>query len=153
MNSKLVSTDDSVTNKKDLSSLLSGKISQIRTVFVWWKLECLLIAWYARWHHWLNGNEFEHALEDGGGQGSLACCSPWGHKESDMTEQLNNSNLFLDCTPFSLHPLSPLSNDYLNLPFGSQGSSWRLKPIIKQALGDSGRLLCPGAPQGPARFH
>ena len=34
------------------------------------------------WHHRLNGHEFEHALGDGDGQGSLACCSPWGHKES-----------------------------------------------------------------------
>ena len=36
---------------------------------------------------WLNGHEFEQALGDGEGQGSLACCSPWGCKESDMTEQ------------------------------------------------------------------
>ena len=35
------------------------------------------------------GHEFEQALGDGEGQGRLACCSPWGHKESDMTEQLN----------------------------------------------------------------
>ena len=41
------------------------------------------------WHHWLNGHEFEKAPGVGDGQGSLACCSPWGHKESDMTEQLN----------------------------------------------------------------
>ena len=41
------------------------------------------------WHPWLDGHEFEQALEVAGGQGSLACCSPWGHKESDMTEQLN----------------------------------------------------------------
>ena len=41
------------------------------------------------WHHQLNGHEFEKALEVGDGQGSLACCSPWGRKESDMTEQLN----------------------------------------------------------------
>ena len=38
------------------------------------------------WHHRLNGHEFEQALGDGEGQGSLGCCSPWGHKESDMTE-------------------------------------------------------------------
>ena len=38
------------------------------------------------WHHWLDGHEFEQALGVGEGQGSLACCSPWGHKESDMTE-------------------------------------------------------------------
>ena len=37
------------------------------------------------WHHWLDGHEFEQALGDGDGQGSLACCSPWGHKESVMT--------------------------------------------------------------------
>ena len=37
------------------------------------------------WHHQLNGHEFELALGDGGGQQRLACCSPWGHKESDMT--------------------------------------------------------------------
>ena len=36
-------------------------------------------------HHCLNGHEFEQAPGDGEGQGSLACCSPWGHKESDMT--------------------------------------------------------------------
>ena len=41
------------------------------------------------WHHRLNGQEFELALGVGDGQGSLACCSPWGHKESDMTEGLN----------------------------------------------------------------
>ena len=42
------------------------------------------------WHHRLNGHEFEQTPGDGEGQGSLACYSPWGHKKSDMTEQLNN---------------------------------------------------------------
>ena len=42
------------------------------------------------WHPQLNGHEFEQAPGDGEGQGSLACCSPWGLKQSDMTEQLNN---------------------------------------------------------------
>ena len=42
------------------------------------------------WHHWLNGHEFEQVPGDGEGQGSLVCCSPWGHKELGMTEQLNN---------------------------------------------------------------
>ena len=46
-------------------------------------------------HHQLNGHEFEQALEDGEGQGSLACCSPWGHKESDTTELLKNSEIVL----------------------------------------------------------
>ena len=44
------------------------------------------------WHHQLNGHEFEQAPEVGKGQGSLACCSPWGSKESDTTEQLNSNN-------------------------------------------------------------
>ena len=43
------------------------------------------------WHHWLNGHEFEQALGDGAGQGSLVCCSPWGCKELDRTEWLNNN--------------------------------------------------------------
>ena len=46
-----------------------------------------------RWHHQLNGHEFEQAPVAGDGQGSLACCSPQGHKELEMTEQLN-------CTEF-----------------------------------------------------
>ena len=44
------------------------------------------------WHHQLNGHEFEQALGDGDGQGILVYCSPWGHKESDITEWLNNNN-------------------------------------------------------------
>ena len=43
----------------------------------------------AGWHHQPDGHEFEHALGVGNGQGSLACCRPWGLKDSDMTEQLN----------------------------------------------------------------
>ena len=41
-------------------------------------------------HPQLNGREFEQTLGDGEGQGSLGCCSPWGGKESNMTEQSNN---------------------------------------------------------------
>ena len=43
----------------------------------------------AGWHNQLDGHEFEQASGVGDGQWNLACCSPWGHKESDMTEQLN----------------------------------------------------------------
>ena len=68
------------------------------------------------WHHRLNGPEFEQALGVGDGQGSLACCSPWGHKMSDTIEQLNwtdGSRLWfwlLSSHPYSfpdtkLHPL------------------------------------------------
>ena len=45
------------------------------------------------WHHLPDGHEFEQALGVGDGQGSLACCSPWGHKELDMTERLNLTGL------------------------------------------------------------
>ena len=41
------------------------------------------------WHHRPDGRECEQALGVGDGQGSLACCSPWGQQESDTTEQLN----------------------------------------------------------------
>ena len=43
-------------------------------------------------HQQLNGHEFEQTQGDSEGPGSLAHCSPWGRKESDMTEQLNNNN-------------------------------------------------------------
>ena len=43
------------------------------------------------WHHQHNRQEFEQALGDGEGQGSLVCCNSWAYKESDMTEQLNNT--------------------------------------------------------------
>ena len=52
------------------------------------------------WHHPLDGHEFEQAPGVGGGQGSLACCSPWGRKELDVIERLNNNNDILD-RPFS----------------------------------------------------
>ena len=40
------------------------------------------------WHHQLDGLEFAQALGTGDGQASLACCSPWGHKEYDISEQM-----------------------------------------------------------------
>ena len=43
------------------------------------------------WHHLPNGHEFEQAPGDAEGQGNLACCSPWGCKELDTTEQLNRT--------------------------------------------------------------
>ena len=44
------------------------------------------------WHHQLNGHEFDQTPGDGVGKGSLVSCSPWGRKESDTTERLNNNN-------------------------------------------------------------
>ena len=67
----------------------------------------------AGWHHWLNGRESEWTPGVGDGQGGLACCNSWGHKESDMTEQLNwtesayksnkqGDNIQPWCTPFAI---------------------------------------------------
>ena len=50
----------------------------------WWSMR-----WWDGCHHWLDAHGFEQTPGDGDGQGSLACCSPWGHKESDMPEWLN----------------------------------------------------------------
>ena len=55
----------------------------------------LLLTKMVRWHHRLNGHEFEQTLGESGGQGSLACHSPWGHKESDVTERLNNDRFII----------------------------------------------------------
>ena len=43
------------------------------------------------WHHWLNGHEFEQTPQDDEEQGSLVCCSPWGHKQLDTTERMKNT--------------------------------------------------------------
>ena len=47
------------------------------------------------WHHQLDGHEFEQALGVGDGQGSLLCCSPQNHKESDIAQQLNRQKIFI----------------------------------------------------------
>ena len=52
------------------------------------------------WHRWLDGHEFEPTLGVGDGQGSLVCCSPWGHKDSNMTEWLNWTDRYKDTVLF-----------------------------------------------------
>ena len=47
------------------------------------------------WHHRPNGHEFEQTPGDGEAQGSLVCCSLWGHNESDITKRLNSNNNLL----------------------------------------------------------
>ena len=54
------------------------------------------------WHHWLSGHEFEQTLGDSEGQGSLACCSPWGHRESDTTATEQQKNALLNISHFVL---------------------------------------------------
>ena len=53
------------------------------------------------WHRRLDGHEFVQAPGIGDGQGSLVCCSAWGRKESDMTEQLNWTQLNYKCVNYS----------------------------------------------------
>ena len=50
------------------------------------------------WHHRLNGHELGQTPGDDEGQGSLACCSPWGGIESDSTWRLNNNNIMFAVT-------------------------------------------------------
>ena len=61
-------------------------------------------------HHRLSGLEFEQALGDSEGQGSLECCSPWGHKELDMTQRMNNFKLATKRT-------NPQCNNELEIKF------------------------------------
>ena len=57
-----------------------------------------------RWHSWLSEHEFEKAPEDSEGQGSLACFSPWGHKQLDMTKNRTTSTrIFVQRLFFSRH--------------------------------------------------
>ena len=54
-----------------------------------------------RWHHWFNGHKFEQTPGDSKGQGNMACCSPWSHKESGVIEWVNNNKNIKRCTiPF-----------------------------------------------------
>ena len=57
----------------------------------------------AGWHPWLDGHEFEWTLGVDDGQGGLACCDPWGCKESDTTEQLNWTELMVYFHSYSMH--------------------------------------------------
>ena len=65
----------------------------------------------AAWHHRLDGREFEQALGVGDGQASLACCTPCGHKELEMTEWLNGTEfLFLLLVPINITWMPHLSS-------------------------------------------
>ena len=59
------------------------------------------------WDHWLDGHESEQAPGGGDGQGSLACCSPWGHKELDMTEWLNRTETYTTPNTSEGHLIAP----------------------------------------------
>ena len=81
--------------------------------------EDVLVGWYC----WLNGHKFEQTPGDSEGQGSLACCSPWGHKELDRTERLKNSNTWqvLEWSPYDMRVASNQNNQVpsVNQPQGN----------------------------------
>ena len=88
------------------------------------------------WHHQLDGHEFEQTLGDSERQWSLVCCSPWGHKESGRTEQLNNySNWALSVAP---------AQQPCHLP--TRPGMWGLHPSNSAAL-----LRKPGQVTNPFR--
>ena len=62
-----------------------------------------------RWHHQLNGHEFEQTSGNNEGWGTLGCCSPWGHKESDTTKRM------VDSLPFTIN--CDANNTFLLLPY------------------------------------
>ena len=73
----------------DVKNWLTGKDPDAGKDWIWEEkgTENLIVGWHQR----LNGHEFEQALGAGDGQGGLACCSPWGHKQLDTTERLNRT--------------------------------------------------------------
>ena len=79
----------------------------------------------AGWHHQLDGHEFEQALGVGDRQGSLVCCSPWGCKELDVTEQLNWLKLL------EKQVIQEGNSDFLCLPKKKQeiNLTWRVHPL------------------------
>ena len=62
------------------------------------------------WHHQLDGHRFEQILGDSEEQGRLACCSPQGHKESDVIEQLNSSSSSLPLSKAELPHSTPIQS-------------------------------------------
>ena len=103
-----------------LSDLMDCSLpgSSIHGIFQARVLEWGAIA-FSRWWvwTWIYGHEFEQAPGDSERQGSLACCSPWGCKESDTTEQLNNNNP-------KFMPLYPLQCNILTDNEKWGGSTW-----------------------------
>ena len=80
-----------------------------------------------RLQHQVNGHQFEKTLQDGEGQGSLRCYSPWGHKESEMTEPLNKSNTYNNIFDLSDGKYSIYNaGDPSSMP-GSRRFPWRRK--------------------------
>ena len=85
------------------------------------------------WHHRLTGHEFEKAPGDGEGQGSLACCSTRGRKESDRTERLDNNRLWVPDQSASIHTRTSISG-----AAHSRAAEGRRSGVSAHSLGESG---------------
>ena len=79
------------------------------------------------WHHQFNRHEFEQTPGDSEEQGSLSCCSPWGHKELDTTERLINMELLVETRPLGSHDSSHTAHT-VNPPFRN-ACSWECKKL------------------------
>ena len=86
------------------------------------------------WHHRLNGHEFELAPGDSEGQGSLACCSPWSRKKSDMTEQLNKNKSVI-CLGVSKYHQNQFTSIYATYSLWEQQEEKKLfksqRPVVE----------------------
>ena len=78
-----------------------------------------------RWHHWLDRHEFEQALGISDGYGGLACCSPWGRKDSGTTEWLNNNNPDYSSSAIRAGPRLGAASRAVPPPQEGTGSAWR----------------------------
>ena len=113
-----------------------------------WCCECLKAGGegdeMVGWHHQLNGREFEQTPGVGDRQGSLACCSPWGHQELDMTKWLNNNKMrgsqhqcsgsrTLECSDFWSGGLRACGRRTINFSHvvGVSVSAKQLKDIVR----------------------
>ena len=81
--------------------------------------------------HQLNGHEFEQTLGDGEGQGGLVCCSPWGHKESDTTERLNDKILEWVAISFSRGSSWPRDRTWVSCIAGRFFTIWATWGLIR----------------------
>ena len=81
-----------------------------------------------RWHHRLDGHEFEPTLGVHDGQGSLACCSPWGRKELDLTERLNRAGKKEKKRKFS--PSVPVATLQVQWPLWLVATIWTVQNRI-----------------------
>ena len=77
--------------------------------------------------------KFEQTLGDSEGQGSLACCSPWGHKESDTTEKLNNNNTSIQTARMNIVIIPNAGEDMkkLDLSYIASGKVKIIQPSWK----------------------